>query len=306
MTRRTTVELLATPPRVLLANFYPFASGEVVGPHWSESSLFLLNMRGRGTMQVGPQRFELFPGQILHVPWACPLLYRAARADPFTLIGLHLSFLPWTSPPPGPPLHFAENVDLAHRPYRTAPHPQIFTNAFLFHSSVESPLPEIASNIANAYELGLVDASQDMREMRLRGLALTFVAELCASMRPGNPRPLATQTNATQMSLVREIAGFMEINLSGRRPLNRAALAARAGVSESTLAEAFRAVTGQGPIDYLIRLRITHARRLLRSTRAKVGEIAAQVGIADVYHFSKLFKKRVGCSPLQYRMRLRI
>ena len=65
-------------------------------------------------------------------------------------------------------------------------------------------------------------------------------------------------------------------------------------------------MTGRGPIDYLIDLRIKRAQRLLRTSRARMKEIAAAVGIEDIYHFSKLFKKRVGCSPSEYRVRLKM
>jgi transcriptional regulator GlxA family with amidase domain len=77
-------------------------------------------------------------------------------------------------------------------------------------------------------------------------------------------------------------------------------------VSEAGLSRAFRAMLGKGPIDYLIDLRLTKAKELLATSRVRVGEAAAQVGIADIYHFSKLFKKRMDCSPVEYRRRHRL
>jgi len=96
------------------------------------------------------------------------------------------------------------------------------------------------------------------------------------------------------------------LELSFRRPIRRSELAERAGISESSLAEAFRAVTGRAPIDCLIDLRLAHARTLLRTSRQRIGEVAEQVGVPDVYYFSKLFKSRTGLSPLQYRKQRRI
>jgi AraC-like DNA-binding protein len=122
--------------------------------------------------------------------------------------------------------------------------------------------------------------------------------------RGARPAHRGSVASAAQMRVVREMASYMELSLD--RSLRRGELAERAGLSESALAEAFRAVTGRGPIDYLIDVRLAHAKRLLRTSRERIGAIAARVGIPDVYHFSKLFKKRAGCSPLEYRKRLRL
>ena len=67
-------------------------------------------------------------------------------------------------------------------------------------------------------------------------------------------------------------------------------------MSEAGLSRAFRVMMGKGPIDYLIDLRLAKARQLLMTSRARVGEVAAQVGIPDVYHFSKLFKSGSGAA----------
>jgi len=297
-------DVLAAPPRVLLASFYPFAARQAAGPFWNESSGFVSIVRGRGVIQIGPTRFDVSSGQVVHVPWSRPFRFEADSTDPFSVLGVHLSYEPWSGSPPGALRIHTENVDLARTAYQTPPHPQLFTDAFLIDTPLDSPLPEIAASIAHAYETGIADAAPSMRETRLRGLALTFIAEFYACMRTG-ARRVQSRADAAQARMVREIASYMELNLANPRMLHRAALAARAAVSETKLAEAFRAVTGRGPIDYLIEIRIAYARRALRASRTKVGEIAAQVGIPNLYYFSKLFKRRVGCSPLHYRTRMK-
>src|SRR5579862_3592983 len=99
-----TFDPLRTPPHVTLANFYPFAPGEVAGPHWSESDLYLPVTNGSGEVRVGPRRFQLASGQLLHVPWAAPIQYLAPKRDPFVVIGVHLKYLPWQERAT-PPLH---------------------------------------------------------------------------------------------------------------------------------------------------------------------------------------------------------
>lgn len=295
---------LATPPRVRLANFYPFAPGEVAGPHWSESNLFLPATHGQGEVQVGPRRFALQAGQVLHVPWAAPLCYRAPLQDPFVLIGIHLSYLSWAAPPVARPLHTSRNVDLARSSMQAPPAPQPFADPFVLTPPPDSRLLDLGTEIARAYESGTGDEPWAEREARLRALALAFLVEFRVCLRGRGVGPHSALASAAQARVVREIASFMELHL--RMPMRRAELAQRAGMSESALADAFRAVTGSAPIDYLIDLRLAHARRMLRTGRERIGEIAVRSGIPDLFYFSKLFKRRTGCSPLEYRKRRRL
>lgn len=64
----------------------------------------------------------------------------------------------------------------------------------------------------------------------------------------------------------------------------------------------FKSEIGDTPIHYLINIRLERAKELLESGSAEsIQEVAAQVGYDDVYHFSKLFKKRYGIPPSQVR-----
>lgn len=299
--RPPSFDALATPPRVSLANYYPFGAGQIVGPQWSASNLFLPATHGRGHVNVGPERFALRAGQILHVPWAAPIRYEADAHEPFVVIGVHLEYRAWDTA-----------VTLRHLssqkadPRRTAmeppPNPQPYSEPFVLEPPPDAPLFDLATAIANAYETteepGYPPAT---REALLRGLALAFLLEFLRAEAQGMPKPGGPRVHP-QAGLVAEMVSWMR--LSYARPLKRAELARRAGVSESSLAAAFRSVTGRAPMDYLIELRLAHARRLLRTGRLRVGEIAEKVGVPDVYYFSKLFKRRVGFGPLEYRKRL--
>ena len=74
-----------------------------------------------------------------------------------------------------------------------------------------------------------------------------------------------------------------------------------AGIPERTLKRRFKAATGLPMIDYLQNLRIEAAKGLLETTRTAVDEISAEVGYDDASFFRRLFKRRVGLTPLAYR-----
>ena len=82
-------------------------------------------------------------------------------------------------------------------------------------------------------------------------------------------------------------------------------LARRLGVAYSHFRRAFRARTGFAPWQYVLHLRLAHARRLLASGNATLDEIAARLGFSSGFHLSAAFKQAFGKSPDQWRRSLR-
>ncbi len=58
---------------------------------------------------------------------------------------------------------------------------------------------------------------------------------------------------------------------------------------------------GQTFKQYLNRLRLTEAQRLLRSTDRQISEIAYAVGYNSVTHFNRVFKQFFSCTPREFR-----
>jgi len=83
--------------------------------------------------------------------------------------------------------------------------------------------------------------------------------------------------------------------------IDHAVLERVSGLSKSRLQTVFREVTGYSPLDYLRRLRVEEARRLLADQRLSVKEIAAQIGFRDTSHLSKVFRRIDGLAPAHYR-----
>lgn len=74
-----------------------------------------------------------------------------------------------------------------------------------------------------------------------------------------------------------------------------------AAMSKFHFLRVFRAFYGVTPYQYLTRVRIEKACRLLRCTRDGVGEISASLGYEYPNSFIKAFNKTMGMAPLQYR-----
>jgi AraC family transcriptional regulator len=80
-------------------------------------------------------------------------------------------------------------------------------------------------------------------------------------------------------------------------PISLADLSQAAHVSPSHLARLFKRSTGLTPHQFLIRLRVDHAKKLLLSTRLAISEVAAQSGFADQSHLNRHLKRVYGVTP---------
>jgi len=79
------------------------------------------------------------------------------------------------------------------------------------------------------------------------------------------------------------------------------ALLTRSEMSSTHFRRLFKKATGDGPQSYQKRLRIRLAKELLRHSDLSVAEIGMKVGYNKGAYFSRVFSKRVGVSPSDWR-----
>ncbi len=78
-------------------------------------------------------------------------------------------------------------------------------------------------------------------------------------------------------------------------------VASAVNMSKSRFSAVFSQATGKTFTEYLIHLRLSKAKELLRSTNYKNSQIADEVGYNDSHYFSYIFKKNTGMTPSEYR-----
>lgn len=69
------------------------------------------------------------------------------------------------------------------------------------------------------------------------------------------------------------------------------------------ISRCMREARGMTPMRYLNQLRIEEAKKRLLNTDDTISQIAGQCGFQNVYYFSNLFKKMIGMSPKNYRLK---
>ena len=78
-------------------------------------------------------------------------------------------------------------------------------------------------------------------------------------------------------------------------------VAASVYMSPNYFSTYFRKVTNIGFSDYVTRLRLSHARELLKNSEKNVTEIAMECGFNNISNFYRLYKKHMGTSPKENR-----
>ena len=73
-------------------------------------------------------------------------------------------------------------------------------------------------------------------------------------------------------------------------------------MSGSRFSTVFSQQTGQTFTEYLMYLRLSKAKELLRTTNERSSQIAREVGYNDSHYFSYIFKKNTGMTPSDYRL----
>ena len=100
---------------------------------------------------------------------------------------------------------------------------------------------------------------------------------------------------------IRRVTDYIRANLAADLAISE--LAAQAGLSSFHFARVFRRETGETPHQFVTRLRLEEAARLLRASDQPVLQIALAVGFENASHFSVQFKRGYGVTPLAYRLR---
>jgi len=100
-------------------------------------------------------------------------------------------------------------------------------------------------------------------------------------------------------SKVREAEDWLDNNYKEPEPVSR--LIESIGMPQRTLKRRFKSATGQTIIERVQNLRVEDAKRKLETTRLAIDDISAEVGYEDAAFFRRLFKRRCGVTPSDYR-----
>jgi AraC family transcriptional regulator len=160
----------------------------------------------------------------------------------------------------------------------------------------------------HAQALGVADGLQPIFEAIATGrdLSLTLPASdgqtLVVSVRAYEPqtaegvRTPIRGLDARQLELVHRA---IEERIA--EDVSVSTLSSIAGLSRSHFSQAFRRSVGRTPHEYVVRMRIDRAMKLMLEGDLPLSEIALATGFCDQAHFANTFRRATGTTPKRWR-----
>lgn len=130
------------------------------------------------------------------------------------------------------------------------------------------------------------------REMLCSNYLVNLLTEILLATNASNP-------NQELPHIINQVQDYIDHHFTEKITLDL--LEKEFSISKYHLARLYKKHTGYSIIDYLIGLRITHAKELLRFSDLSIQNISYTIGIDNISHFINLFKKREDITPFQFR-----
>jgi AraC family transcriptional regulator len=153
------------------------------------------------------------------------------------------------------------------------------------------PLPELMV----LGELGWA-AATGKTDVGLDEVGLWFAARF-AALAAGRPPP----PRVAERDRRRAVDAALWIDAHADQPIDLAAAARQAGLSEFHFLRVFHRVLGVTPKQYVIRSRLRRAARMLAEDARSITDVALEVGFGDLSNFVRTFHRAAGVSPRRFR-----
>lgn len=135
-------------------------------------------------------------------------------------------------------------------------------------------------------------------ELEVLGTACLLLSHIYRQVhdRPGaNPEP-----DCSDLAVQKTMVSYIYQHYQEKITLDE--IAAAGNVCRSKCCSIFKHYLQQSPVDFLNAYRLDVSRHLLRQTDVGITQIAGSCGFNHPSYFSKLFLRRYGCTPSEYRL----
>lgn len=113
---------------------------------------------------------------------------------------------------------------------------------------------------------------------------------------------LDQEEKSAHVKAIDQVKKYIEANYHDKLTVDT--LAEHIRFSRSYLSVMFKQTTGMTLGEYMLKVRMEKAQKLLKESKLKNYEISQAVGYEDYVHFSKLFKRFFGFSPKEYKQKI--
>ena len=115
-------------------------------------------------------------------------------------------------------------------------------------------------------------------------------------------RKVATRREEQSESVISKAKAYIRENFAKELSLDE--VSRYVNISPYYFSKLFKEEAGENFIEYLTKIRIAHAKELLKKPELSIKEICIMSGYSDPNYFSRIFKKQEDVTPSEYRERL--
>lgn len=151
-------------------------------------------------------------------------------------------------------------------------------------------------NLKQIWEIAATESSTRDMEIYEKLTALLTLLMGVGENTESRPRKISKKQN------LQNVKDFLDQNYQEKITLDK--LSEKFFINKFYLTRLFKEQFGISINNYLIQVRITHAKMLLRYSDMSIEKIGQDCGINDANYFSRVFKKQEGISPGEYRKKL--
>jgi AraC-like DNA-binding protein len=281
-------------PVVSYANRLCCEPGYSFGPRIIREYQFIYVAEGIGEAFIGSKSYSASAGDLFFYGPGVVHQFTAGQNQPFVLYGIH--FIPIGQIPTAGAVPFRPPIDVKATP-SVAIQGELWIGDTVDrlcvpeHMKVDDSFVEaIFTRITAVFQTP--DAQHHLEN---RGLLIQFFLNLHKRIRQSR----AAGHSPDQADLIER----MKRLLSSRsdQPYNRRWLSEWSRYHENHAAALFVLHAGISPHDYFLNCKLDRAKRMLAEEGLSVEETANLLHFGSIHHFSRLFKRRIGCPPSIYR-----
>ncbi len=167
-------------------------------------------------------------------------------------------------------------------------------------------LPHFAKQDPFIYQIGLQLKSELENSESVSRLYGEYAAQLLAvhlvEHYSTKKQPIKEYTDGLPQQKFKQVTDYIWNHLN--QDFGIAELAESVNMSSSHFGRQFKQSTGMTPHQYLIECRLKEVTRLLTSTNLTIAEIAYCTGFNSHSHLTRIFRKRMSVTPVEYRKML--
>lgn len=257
------------------------------GATWHERLELFVPLDDRVLFQMGGQRTELQPGDLLIVDNL--KLHHVVDFPGFDTRAIVVSFLPEFVYSLGSPSHDYAFLMPFYSP--------LSRGARVLSLKSE---PDAAAALRKLLACRFVEPEGALQRAGCKAYLLELLLELARRFRTSEVVQWEFLRQQERSLRLKKL--FDHISAHYTEKLSVADAAKLAAMSEPQFMKTFKRVAGMTLVSYLNHVRLANGSRLLRETSLTIAEIASTVGFSDQSYFDKRFKRAFGQTPKEFRL----